>query len=135
MPDNVKSRLESYPPFQQKKLLEMRTLVFAAAQELKHQITLIETLKWNQLAFLPDKPHTGTTIRIDIAKAEANLIAFFHCQTTLVDTFRQLYPQDFSFEGNRALIVPLAQPIPSEALKHCFGLALTYHSGQRRKTI
>jgi len=133
MPDDVKSRLESYSLIQRKKLLEMRALIFAASAELKPQITLVETLKWTQLAFLPAKPRTGTTIRLDVV--EGNLIAFFHCQTTLVDTFRQLYPQEFCFEGNRALIVPINQPIPTEALKHCFGLALTYHSAQRRKML
>jgi hypothetical protein len=53
---------------------------------------------------------------------------FFHCQTSLVATFRELYPDSFAFQGNRALVFALADEVPEDALKHCIALALTYHT-------
>lgn len=126
----IQAKLESYTPAQQAALLQLRDLIFDAAQQ--QSIALIETLKWNQLAFLPRQANIGTTIRIDMAKSGAAPTVYFHCQTTLVDTFRQLYPHSFGFEGNRALHLAANQPLPVEELRHCFGLALTYHSAKRK---
>jgi hypothetical protein len=52
---------------------------------------------------------------------------YIHCQTTLLDSYRHLYPDDFTFEGQRALIFRTGRPPPEPALKHCIALALTYH--------
>ncbi len=52
---------------------------------------------------------------------------FFHCQTTLVAEFRERYPAVFAFEGNRALLFRIGDPLPVDALRHCVARALTYH--------
>ena len=52
---------------------------------------------------------------------------FFHCQTRLIETFRELYPDTFVFEGNRAMSVSPSKPLPEEEIRHCVSLALTYH--------
>ena len=45
---------------------------------------------------------SGSTIRIDQVKAEAGQYAvYFHCQTDLVETFRELYPE-LRYGGNRS---------------------------------
>ena len=54
--------------------------------------------------------------------------ALFHCQTRLVATFRELYPNDFVFEGTRALIFTVGDIVPVRPLRHCVALALTYHT-------
>ena len=53
---------------------------------------------------------------------------FFHCGTKLVDTFRELYRDDFNFEGNRAIIFHEDDTIAMDALRHCIALPLTYHN-------
>ena len=53
--------------------------------------------------------------------------AYFHCQTTLLESFRHLYPEAFSYEGARAILFRVGEPYPVDALKHCLRLALTYH--------
>ena len=53
---------------------------------------------------------------------------FFHCQSRLVESFRFLYPQTFTFEGKRALLFGLRDKIPEDELRHCIALALTYHA-------
>jgi hypothetical protein len=52
---------------------------------------------------------------------------FFHCQTTLVGTFRERYGDLLSFEGNRAVLFSVGKKLPEKALKHCVAMALTYH--------
>ena len=57
---------------------------------------------------------------------------YFHCQTNLVDRFRGWFPNDFTFEGDRALIFEAGEPIPVEALTACIIAALTYHRDKPR---
>jgi hypothetical protein len=57
---------------------------------------------------------------------------YFHCQTRLVDTFKELYGQRFRYEGNRAIIFHQDDTVPVAELKHCITLTLTYH---RRKHL
>ena len=56
---------------------------------------------------------------------------YFHCQTNLVETFRTLFPADFRFEGNRALLFDEAQAIPEDALEFCIAASLTYRLRKR----
>ena len=53
-----------------------------------------------------------------------------HCQTTLVDTFRSLHPE-LRYAGNRAILIPLDEPLPREAVARCIAIALTYHARRR----
>ncbi len=124
---NVQAAFEAYPPKLRKDLMRLRDLIFEVASVLE-PVDLVETLKWGQPAYLPAKSRTGSTVRIDALKNDPNRYGmFFHCQTTLVDTFRELYPDQFTFQGNRALLFAQGQPIPREPLKHCIALSLTYH--------
>jgi hypothetical protein len=41
-------------------------------------------------------------------------------------TFRTLFPNDFHFEGNRALVFDVADTLPLDALRVCISAALTY---------
>jgi hypothetical protein len=114
--------------------MRLRELVFETAAEIGIG-DLVETLKWNQPAYLTGEPRTGSTIRIDALKNRPGACAmFFHCQTTLVSTFRDMYRDTFAFEGNRAIIFAAEDEISEEALKHCISLALTYHAKPARST-
>jgi hypothetical protein len=53
-------------------------------------------------------------------------------QTNLVETFRELYPSEFSYGGNRCIILNADDDVPEAALRHCVALALTYHLGKRK---
>ena len=48
--------------------------------------------------------------------------------------FRTLFPQDFRFEGQRALVFDLHSPLPLDALGFCIAVALTHHLAKRRHT-
>jgi hypothetical protein len=124
----------AYPPALRRALLTLRGLILEVADAQLGKGGLLETLKWGQPAYLPVKPRTGTTVRIDAVKGDPDrYAAYFHCQTTLIDSFRELYPDAFAFEGNRALLFERDDKLPKAALRHCIGLALTYHAKPSRR--
>jgi len=118
-------------------LLELRHLVLETADDLTGRTKaigpIIETLKWGQASYLPKKPKVGSTVRIGVLKPDSShqFAMFFHCQSTLVSGFREMYPEQFAFEGNRALLFKLGEPLPKEPLRHCVSQALTYHLKSR----
>ena len=52
---------------------------------------------------------------------------YFNCQTTLVETFKTMFPGDFEFEGNRAIVFESSKRVPAKELAWCIAAALTYH--------
>jgi len=124
---DVKAVFDAYPVRLRSRLLALRGLIFDAAKNADvGKVT--ETLKWGEPAYLPARPKVGTTIRLNAVKGSSErYLALFHCQTTLLSTFRELYPKDFVFEGERALVFSVDGKVPAEPFKHCVALALTYH--------
>ncbi len=129
----VEAVFDAYPDAPRRDLLRLRALIFDTAAQIEGIGPLIETLKWGQPAYLPSRPRTGTTIRINALKDDPGRYGmFFHCQTTLVGTFRELYRDQLVCQGNRAILFSHGAAIPRDALKHCIALALTYHATPER---
>lgn len=123
----VKAKFDAYPRHAQSKLLAVRELLFEIAAKTDGVGEIEETLKWGEPAYVT-KNKSGSTVRMDWKqKAPDHYALYFHCQTDLVETFRTLFPNDFSFEGNRALIFAIDDPIPKDAVAMCLARALTYH--------
>lgn len=119
----------AYPKHIKNKLMFLRQLVFDAASETEGVGKVEETLKWGEPSYLVKG---GSTIRMDWIKSSPDHYAmYFHCQTKLVDTFKELYRDKFKFEGNRAIVFNESDEIPVEELKHCIALSLTYHSKKK----
>jgi hypothetical protein len=75
------------------RLLALRRLILDTAKKTEGVGELQETLKWGQPSYLTTATKSGSAIRIDRVKASADQYAlYFHCQTGLVATFRELYP-------------------------------------------
>ncbi|MFZ6751327.1 DUF1801 domain-containing protein [Undibacterium sp. Ren11W] len=114
-----------YPQPMRKKMMFLRQLVLDTASECKEADTLEETLKWGEPSYLIKN---GSTIRIDWKNSAPEQYAlYFHCQTKLVDTFKELYGDTLKFEGNRAIVFYKNDEIPVDVVKHCILLSLTYH--------
>jgi Domain of unknown function (DU1801) len=129
----VDAVFNAYPAPLKPKLLALRRLIFDTAKATAGVGRLEETLKWGQPSYLTPESKSGSTIRIDQVKTAANQYAiYFHCQTDLVETFRELYPTEFSYEGNRCILLDAAEKFPEPALRHCVALALTYHLNRRK---
>jgi hypothetical protein len=129
----VDAVFNAYPKPLKARLLALRRLIFETAKVTKGVGALQETLKWGQPSYLTPATKSGSTIRIDRVKSAANQYAiYFHCQTDLVETFRALYPTEFSYGGNRCMLFDAADEVPEAALRHCVALALTYHLNKRK---
>jgi len=132
----VAAVFSSYPEPIKSRLLALRRLILETAGRTEGVGALEETLKWGQVSYLTTESRSGSTIRIDQIKSEtrpaANRYAmFFHCQSNLVETFRELYPE-LSYSGNRAILLNAAEKLPEASLRHCIALALTYHRNKRK---
>ena len=128
----VNAVFSAYPDPVKAKLLALRRLIFDTAKATKGVGTLQEALKWGQPSYLTTESKSGSTIRIDQVKAEAGRYAvYFHCQTDLVETFRELYPE-LRYGGNRSILLDAGEKLPEAALRHCIALALTYHARKRK---
>ena len=122
---DVRKKFQSYPEPIREKLLFLRQLILDTAAGIDSVGTLDETLKWGEPSYVSK---IGSTIRIGWKeKSPEHYAMYFHCQTKLVDTFRELYRDEFSFEGNRTIVFQKDGAIAVDALKHCIALALTYH--------
>jgi hypothetical protein len=127
----VAAKFAKYPPEVQTKLRQLRQMILDTADDLEHVGPITETLKWGEPAYLTLETGSGSTIRIDWkAKSPNQYAMYFNCKTTLIDTFRTIFPTDFKFEGNRALIFNLSDSIPKDSLRYCVAAALTYHRKQ-----
>ena len=123
---------DAYPPGIRRRLLELRQLIFETAAATAGVGKLEETLKWGEPAYVtPSK--SGSTIRINWKRSSpAQYALCFICHTNLVETFRMLFPNDFTYDGNRAIIFHHAEPLPADALAFCIAAALTYHLHKSR---
>lgn len=130
-PENptVAAVFAAYPVALRAKLMALRRMILETARETAGVGPLEETLKWGQPSYLTTQSGSGSTIRIDRVKSDkARVAIYFHCQTDLVATFRELYPREMEYGGNRSILFAVTAKISEKALRHCIGLALTYHA-------
>lgn len=121
--NEVRTKLENYPINVQKALLTIRSLILEVAEQ-KGLDGIEETLKWGDPSYLSKE---GSTIRYDWKdKTPEQYFIFFNCKTKLVDTFRELYADELTFQNNRAIVLNLNQPIPVNVIRHCIELSLCY---------
>lgn len=125
MKTEVQEKIAAYPEAAQVALLEIRSIVFDIVQQ-QDLGEIEETLKWGEPSYLVKG---GSTVRFDWKeKTPQHGYIFFNCKTKLVDTFRELYSGDLEFQGDRAIVLNLNEPIPKVILQHCIELSLTYKS-------
>ena len=124
----------TYPTAIREKLLALRELIFRIAESTKEVGEIEETLKWGEPAYLTSKSGSGSTIRLGWkASKPASYGIYFNCKTSLVETFKTLFPKEFSYEGNRAIVFKVSDAIAMDALAVCVGAALSYHQRNTRR--
>ena len=121
----VKAVFDAYEPDVQKRLLDLRTLIFEMAAA-KGVGPLTETLKWGQPSYLTEATKSGSTIRIDATKVPGQVAVYFICHTNLVEQFRTLFPDALRYDGSRAILFDKGDEINEHALATCIAMALTY---------
>ena len=117
---------KAYPAPMRRHLLRLRQLIFDTAAKAGVG-PVEETLRWGEPAYVT-ATGSGSTIRIDRRRKNPKQYAmYFHCRTSLVDTFRTAFPDTFTFEGTRAIVFDEGDPVPVRELAVCIETALTYH--------
>jgi hypothetical protein len=133
MPPEVAEVLSGFPKPVGRRLLEVRGLIFDIAAETDGVGPLTETLKWGEPAYLTEATGSGSTIRLGWNKSsERSCSILFNCRTTLVDTFRSQFPEAFTYEKNRAILLSASAHLPRAPLSICLSMALTYHQRRRK---
>lgn len=130
---SVESVFVGYPARFRDPLLKIREWIFTLSEQSQEIGPLQETLKWGQPGYVTHKSKSGSTVRLDRFGPD-KIAVFFHCKTTLVDTFGTLFPGVFEFSKNRAIVLDPDNPIPEAELQVCLEMALTYHL-QKRKNV
>ncbi len=122
----------SYPPNVRARALELRDLILKTAAAMDEVGPITETLKWGEPAYLTEASKSGSTIRIGWKKRVPDRYAlYFNCNTNLVETFRSQFPDEFRYEGNRAIVFDAAEPLNEDAVAICVSAALTYHRNKK----
>ena len=133
MPEPVAAVFGSFPVDVADALRTVRTLIFQLGDELEAG-PLTETLKWGEPAYLTEASKSGSTIRLGWkAKFPHHGHIFFNCNTDLVARCRGMFPDQFTFEGNRGLSFDVGNPLPVTPIKVCLTMALLYHRDKKRR--
>ncbi len=123
----VKKVYDSYPENVNKKLQILRKLIYQVAQEIKVTWDIQETLKWWEPSYITSQ-NTGTTIRLALVKWTQNKFGiFFNCKSSMITSIKEVFWDQFEYQGNRALIFSTQDVLNFNNIKYCFELALTYH--------
>lgn len=113
-----------YPPPAKIMFSAIRQLIFNISKD-EGLGRIDETLKWGEPAYLCA---SGSTVRISWKPANPERVSlYFNCQTKLMSTFREIFPEAFEFHGNREIRLPLSGSVPEEELRLCLSMALRYH--------
>ncbi len=125
-PSNVARAFDDMPLDVQEPLQRLRHLILDTAANTPGVGPITETLKWGQPAYLTEKTKAGSTIRLGCPK-QGEFAIYTHCQTSIMSDFQALFPDDFTFDGNRAVVFKAGVALPLEKLRFLISRALTYH--------
>jgi len=123
---NVEFKFAAFPAPPRTGLLALRSLILETAQATPGVGAICETLKWGQPAYLTAETRSGSTIRLGLPK-QGGFAIYTHCQTTILSDFQSVFPDDFVYEGNRAIHFSDSDALPYEKLRLLIASALTYH--------
>ena len=115
--------MEHYPQRALSRLKELEALIDEISSE-GDLGPVITSIKWGQASYQAPK---GTPIRLGWdAKSPDACYLYFHCQTKIIATVREVYGTELNLIANRAIELPLDQPVPKNVLRQCIGIALNY---------
>lgn len=119
--------IASWPAPAQHATWACRTLFHEIARE-NDLGRLSESLKWGQPAWRPERPRTGSTLRLNWSPAAVDHLAFYvDCKTDLAARMQHLYPALPFNDGRRHIAISLAGPLPEKAIAHLAVMTFAYH--------
>ena len=124
----IKNLFLDYPLKAQRDLEALRRLIHEVASKTDGVGEIEECFKWGELSFVTSETKSGSTIRIDWKKKDPERIhLYFNCQTKLISIYKELYPSEFDYGGNRSISFKLGENVPKRKLSKCIEIALTYN--------
>ena len=119
--------LATYTPLMRRRLVALRTLIYQVAENTPGVGALEEALRWGDPAYLTTQTKSGSLLRMNRLRNQQNTYAlYFHCQTNLIEWYKFIFPNDFRYEKNRAILFSEDDSLPTKALSYCIAEALTY---------
>lgn len=128
--DAVSAAFDAIPQPARDRLLTLRALIYDEAAALPDIGPLQETLKWGQPAYLTPQSRAGTTLRLGVPKT-GGVAIYAHCQSRVIPDFQAMFPDDFTFDGTRAVLFGDDAPLRMDKLRLLIRGALTYHRRAR----
>lgn len=125
-PNDVARAFDDMSPDVQEPLQRLRRLILDTAAITPGVGPITETLKWGQPSYLTEETKAGSTLRLGCPK-QGGFAIFTHCQTSIMADFQALFPDDFTFDGNRAVLFQADDDLPLDKLRFLISHALTYH--------
>ncbi|PML76184.1 DUF1801 domain-containing protein [Enterovibrio norvegicus] len=120
----IQRKIATYPDDVRAHFSAVEALIYEVAESLDKSVE--ESVKWGEASYLVKG---GTAIRIDWkTRSPESLCLFFNCKTLLIDTFREVLPDAFEYQGNRELRFPVHSPLPVEPLRICIAAAMCYQT-------
>ncbi|MBH0083879.1 DUF1801 domain-containing protein [Salinibacterium sp. SWN167] len=132
IPTEVAAAFDDWEEPTRDALLELRELILDTAAETHGTGAITETLKWGQPAYLTSETHSGTTVRMAPAgaKSKHDYAMYFICSTSMISDIRAQFGDTFTYDGKRALVFNVGDEIPTNELRECVRMALTYHQSE-----
>lgn len=127
--EEVEAAFDGFSKAERAGLMQLRALIFSLAEKTEGVGKITECLKWGQPSYLTSKPKSGTTIRLGVTKS-GEIGVFVHCQTTIIEEMREMFGDEFRYDGNRAIVFKNANELTTDVLQKLeffIHRALTYH--------
>lgn len=129
----VAQTIVDYPPEAKVVFSTVRQLVLSVAKETAGLDKTEETLKWGEPSYLAEG---GSTVRMKWTEKQPDeFFLYFDCSSILVETFIELYQDEFNYDGNRAMSFPIGDVVPKDALRHCLSMAMQYHKLKKQPLL
>jgi hypothetical protein len=124
----IRSVFDKCLPHTKQALLTIREWIFEIAKSSDEIGQIEECLKWGEPSYVTHSPQSGTPLRLSHLKSNPAAYGLFvHCQTTIIEDFRVIYP-DLNYDKNRGVLFDSYEPLQTDVVKPFIYLALSYHS-------
>jgi len=124
---DVERVFATFPELIREKMLSIRDLILEEGENNPNIDKVIENLKWGQPSYATN-PKVGSPIRLGIEKKTPNRFGFYvHCATSLIEDYKHIFADDFTYSGNRAVLFKADDNLPEQKLRHIINITLTYH--------
>lgn len=125
--DDVAEAFAALPAEHRDTLLRLRALILDVADDVG-AAPVRETLRWGQPSYLSARTADSTAVRLGSTSDGRHVALLFHCRSTVVRDFRDMFPNDFRYDGNRGILFRAGDALQEDKLRLCIGHALRYHA-------